>query len=182
MSETFTIDEDVIRAARSVKLLVMDCDGVLTDGSLFYGENGEAFKVFDAKDGFGIVSWRRAGFASAIISGRNSKIVDIRGGELGINFIIQSAKNKGQALEELLRRANVSPEECCVVGDDIPDLEMFEIVNKAKGLTVAVADAAQKVRARASYVTRCPGGRGAVREITDLLLYAKQEADKQTIN
>ena len=115
----------------------MDCDGVLTDGRLYFTETGETMKVFHVRDGQGIVSWHAAGNRSGIISGRNSKIVEVRAKELGIEFVRQGAGDKIGVFEEILALAKVSAEETAFVGDDVPDVFLFERV----GLAIAVADA-----------------------------------------
>ena len=148
----------------------MDCDGVMTDGRIYFGESGEALKVFHARDGQGIVEWHKAGFRSGIISGRNSPIVEMRGKQLGIEFIYQGRKEKVSAFKEIVAAAGVSPDETAFIGDDTPDAEVFPFV----GLAVAVADAHEAVKAAAHYVTQREGGRGAVREIIDLLFDTKK--------
>lgn len=164
------IDAELIAKARDIKLLLMDCDGVLTDGRLYFSESGETLKVFHARDGQGIVMWHKAGFRSGIISGRNSKIVDLRAEQLGIEFIWQGRKKKITAFKELVAAANVLPEETAFIGDDTPDAEVMPYV----GFAVAVADALDEVKAAAHYTTQREGGRGAVREVIDLLLEAKK--------
>ena len=148
----------------------MDCDGVLTDGRLYFAESGESLKVFHARDGQGIVDWHKAGFRSGIISGRTSKIVDLRAGQLGIEFVFQGRSDKVAAFKELIASAGVSPDETAYIGDDTPDAVVMPLV----GLAVAVADAHDKVKATAHYVTRLKGGRGAVRELIDLILASKK--------
>lgn len=156
------------RAAR-VKLLLMDCDGVLTDGRLYFGPTGEELKVFHARDGQGIVNWHKAGFHSGIISGRNSPIVAVRAEQLGTEFIRQGRKDKLSALHEILKVTGVSPHEIAFIGDDTPDTEVMRLV----GLAVAVGDALDEVKAAAHYVTTQKGGHGAVRELIDLMLMHK---------
>ncbi len=163
------MNNEILQRARKIKLLLMDCDGVLTDGRLYFTEAGETIKVFHVRDGQGIVSWHAAGFRSGIISGRNSKIVEIRAKELGIEFVRQGAANKIGVFEEILALANVSAEETAFVGDDIPDISLFERV----GLAIAVADAVSEAKVVAHFITETKGGRGAVREITDLILESK---------
>jgi 3-deoxy-D-manno-octulosonate 8-phosphate phosphatase (KDO 8-P phosphatase) len=153
---------------RRVKLLIMDCDGVLTDGRLYFGPTGEELKVFFVRDGQGLAYWHKAGFRSGIISGRSNAILEMRARQLGIEFIWQGRKEKVSALHELVAAAGVSAEEACFVGDDTPDAEVFPLV----GLGVAVGDALDEVKTAAHYVTNCAGGRGAVREVIDLLLAA----------
>ena len=161
----------VIERAKRIKLLIMDCDGVLTDGRLYFSAAGEELKVFHARDGQGIVEWHKAGFRSAIISGRNSPIVEMRGKQLGIEFILQGRKEKISAFNELIAIAGVTADETAFVGDDTPDAQVFPFV----GLAVAVGDAHDAVKAAAHHVTTLDGGRGAVREVIDLLIHAKKE-------
>ncbi len=156
--------------ARKIKLLLMDCDGVMTDGRLYFSERGEELKVFHVRDGQGLVIWHKAGFRSGIISGRDSKIVELRAKQLGIEFIWQGRKEKISAFHEIVAAAGVLPEEIAFIGDDTPDAEVFPFV----GLAVAVSDAHDAVKAVAHYVTRVDGGRGAIREMIDLLLEAKK--------
>jgi 3-deoxy-D-manno-octulosonate 8-phosphate phosphatase (KDO 8-P phosphatase) len=157
------------RAAR-IRLLVMDCDGVLTDGRLYFSAAGEELKVFNARDGQGIVEWHKAGLRSGIISGRNSSIVEMRAKQLGIEFVFQGRKEKVSAMNELILAAAVTREEVAFIGDDTPDSEVFPFI----GLSVAVADAHPDVIAAANLVTKLDGGRGAVREVIETLLEAKK--------
>lgn len=163
------ITEDILSRAQKVKLLLMDCDGVLTDGKLYFSPNGEELKVFNVRDGQGLVSWHRAGFRSGIISGRNSEIVKKRATELSVSYIIQSSLDKTHSFSEILNREKVSPSEVAFVGDDIADIDLLKIV----GFSIAVADAEIEVLEIVDYITRLKGGGGAVREITNLLLKAK---------
>ncbi len=144
----------------------MDCDGVLTDGRLYFGASGEELKVFHVRDGQGIVMWHDAGYRSGIISGRNSPIVDLRARQLGIEFISQGRNEKVFAFEEIIAAAGVEPDEVAFIGDDTPDIPVMRLV----GLAVAVGDAADETKAAAHYITKLPGGRGAVREAIDLIL------------
>lgn len=164
------LDPEKIEAAKRVRLLLLDCDGVLTDGRLYFNESGETLKVFHARDGQGIVDWHKAGFRSGIISGRSSKIVDLRGGQLGVEFIFQGRKEKVSAFQEIVAAAGVDPMETAFVGDDTPDAEVMPFV----GFAVAVADAHDAVKRAAHFITERKGGRGAVREVVDLLLFCKQ--------
>ncbi|MGB7203785.1 MAG: HAD-IIIA family hydrolase [Pyrinomonadaceae bacterium] len=156
--------------ARRIKLLIMDCDGVLTDGRIYFGPTGEELKVFHVRDGQGLVEFHKAGFRSGIISGRNSPIVELRAKQLGVEFIFQGRKEKVSAFHELIAAAGVTAEETAFIGDDTPDAEVFPYV----GLAVAVADAHEAVKAAAHYVAKADGGRGAVRELIDLILNAKK--------
>lgn len=156
--------------ARKIKLLLMDCDGVLTDGRIYYGENGEQMKVFNVRDGQGIVSWHRAGFQSGIISGRDArKILEARANELGMRYVKARSHDKAKDFYDILQDAKVAANEVAYVGDDIGDICLLEKV----GLPIAVADAALEVLPYAVYTTVAKGGCGAVREVTDLLLRAK---------
>ncbi|CAN5659172.1 HAD hydrolase family protein [soil metagenome] len=161
--------EDIKIRAEKIKLLLMDCDGVLTDGKLYLTENGEEMKVFHVRDGQGLVMWHNAGFRSGVISGRNSKIVKKRAAELEVHFVKQGSKDKAICFEEILAEARVSMEEVAFVGDDVQDIVIFEKV----GLPIAVADAVQEVFPYIIYQTKLAGGFGAVREVIDLLLRAK---------
>lgn len=163
------LNSELFERFRRIKLLIMDCDGVLTDGRLYFGESGEVLKVFDTRDGQGIVTWHEAGFRSGIISGRNSPIVEMRGRQLGVEFFRLGRKEKSSAFKELVSEAGVSSEEVIYIGDDTPDVPPMKLA----GVAVAVADALDEVKAAADYVTQHNGGRGAVRELIDLMLRAK---------
>jgi len=164
--------DSILACARKIKLLLMDCDGVLTDGRLYYTEHGEQMKVFNVRDGQGIVSWHKAGFQSGIISGRDAKkILEARATELGMRFIKAHSQNKAKDFLDVLQDAKVTPEEVAYIGDDISDICLMEKV----GLPVAVADAASEVLPYVIYKTKAKGGFGAIREVTDLLLHAKKQ-------
>ncbi len=149
-----------------VRLLVLDVDGVLTDGRLYYGADGEALKVFHVRDGHGIKALLAAGIEVAIISGRRSPALERRARELGILHVHQGIEEKGSALTTLLETLAIPAEETACLVDDTPDLPMMAIV----GVPVAVADAHPTVVKAARWVTRCAGGQGAVRELADHLL------------
>ena len=165
------VSPDVIAHVKKIKLLLMDCDGVLTDGRLYFSERGEDLKVFYVRDGQGLTKWHAAGFGSGIISGRNSPLVEMRARQLGIEFIWQGRDDKVSAFHEILAAANVAPAEVAFIGDDTPDAEVMPLV----GLAVAVGDAHDTAKAAAHYVTRATGGNGAVREMIDLILAAKMD-------
>lgn len=148
----------------------MDCDGVLTDGRLYFGPSGEVMKSFHVRDGQGIVDWHRAGLVSGIISGRRSEgIVEARAKELGIRFVVTGSNNKVADLDHILDETGIPAEETAFIGDDLGDIGLMKLV----GLPVAVADAVEDVKAAASYVTKAKGGEAAVREVIDLLLAAR---------
>ncbi len=161
---------DVLERARRVRLLVLDVDGVLTDGRLHITADGEETKVFHVRDGSGIVAVQRAGIQVAIISGRASAAVTRRAAELGIQHVRQGIGDKGAALEQLLHELQLAPELLACVGDDTPDLPMLERAS----LAIVVADAHASVRPAAHWITTAAGGHGAVREVCDLLLHAQR--------
>jgi 3-deoxy-D-manno-octulosonate 8-phosphate phosphatase (KDO 8-P phosphatase) len=156
-------------ALRGVRLLVLDVDGVLTDGRLFYGAKGEALKAFHVRDGHGIKRVAAAGIAIAIISGRKSAAVARRARELKIRHVLQGTSDKLVALTKLAKAVGVSLEQCACVGDDTPDAPILA----AAGLGIAVADAHADALAAADLVTTRLGGHGAVREVCDWLLAAR---------
>ena len=153
-------------AVARIRLLVLDVDGVLTDGRLYYGPRGEALKVFDVRDGLGIVQLLRAGLAVAVISGRRSPMTAVRCRELGIVHVYQGVADKLAVLKTLCTRLRLTLAACACVGDDLPDVPLLETA----GLSFAVADAHRSARRAADVVTRAKGGRGAVREVCDYLL------------
>jgi 3-deoxy-D-manno-octulosonate 8-phosphate phosphatase (KDO 8-P phosphatase) len=161
--------EHVQSLAAKVRLLVLDVDGVLTDGQLHFDSAGRECKVFHARDGYGIRRVLNAGLNVAIISGRKSKAVETRAAELGINHVHLRVSNKPAVLAELIKKLSLDYEAVACVGDDVPDLGCME---KA-GLAVAVADAHPDLDAVADWHTHLGGGRGAVREVCDLLLTSR---------
>ena len=162
--------ESLLERARRIRLLVLDVDGVLTDGRLYISSDGEEFKVFDVRDGSGLVAARRAGIDIAIISGRRSAAVERRAAELGIDHVEQGVRDKGPVFDALLAGTGFARAQAACVGDDTPDLPMLE----RAGLAIAVADAHADGRKVVDWVTSLPGGRGAVREVCDLLLSARR--------
>ena len=154
----------------AVQLLVMDVDGVLTDGGIYYTERGDEVKRFDVRDGQGLVLLRQAGVLTAVITRRRSEIVERRADELGIVEVHQGATDKRAVLEALLARRGVPASETAYVGDDIGDLPAMQLV----GFPVAVSDAVPPVKRAAAYITRTAPGHGAIRELCDLILAAKQ--------
>jgi 3-deoxy-D-manno-octulosonate 8-phosphate phosphatase (KDO 8-P phosphatase) len=149
-----------------IELLIVDVDGVLTDGAIIYGDNGVDVKAFHVRDGSGFKLWQRAGKRAAVITGRTSRVVDVRAAELDISPVIQGAPEKLPAYRTLLKETGLRSEQVCYIGDDVPDLSILTRC----GLAVAVADACSEARAAAHYVTRTAGGRGAVREVIELIL------------
>jgi 3-deoxy-D-manno-octulosonate 8-phosphate phosphatase (KDO 8-P phosphatase) len=156
------------RAAR-VRLVILDVDGVLTDGTLTYGPTGEALKTFHTRDGHGLVLLRLAGLPSAILSARDSEIVRTRMRELGVRHVLQGQRDKTRGLERLIELTGLTPDAMAFMGDDVNDLPVLTQV----GLSAGPADAAPEVLARVDFVARSPGGRGAVRELCELVLKAQ---------
>jgi len=157
------------RRASHIKLLLMDCDGVLTDGRLMLLENGDEQKFFNVRDGQGLVLLHRAGLQTGVISGRESSFVEQRVRELGINYLRQGSHDKIKDFRELLAEARVDESAVAFVGDDLADIPLMRRVE----LAVAVADAVNETRAAAHFVTQQPGGHGAVREVVELILKAQ---------
>jgi 3-deoxy-D-manno-octulosonate 8-phosphate phosphatase (KDO 8-P phosphatase) len=150
----------------AIEVLVLDVDGVLTDGRIIYDDRGVEQKMFHVRDGSGIKIWQLAGKHAAIVTGRSSRVVEIRAAELGIQPVWQGAADKLAAYRQILASGPWRPGQACCIGDDIPDLPLLSHC----GLAVAVADACPEVQAAAHYVTRTAGGRGAVREAIELIL------------
>ncbi len=169
--------QSILQQARTIRLLALDCDGVLTDGRLHYGNGGEELKSFNILDGHGIKMLRATGVEVAIITGRKSEIVKRRANELGItDLLLQGREDKLVALHELLPKLGLGVDAVAYCGDDLPDLAAIQIA----GFGIAPANAHQSVRERADWVTTTRGGEGAVREITDLLMQAQGTLDAAT--
>ena len=160
---------EVWARAQGIRLLILDIDGVLTDGRLYFDAKGETLKVFHVRDGHGIKMAQRGGIEVALVSGRRSDAAFHRARELGISRFYEGVRDKVAILEELLAALNLTPVEVAAVGDELVDLPLLHQV----GLGVAVVDAVPEVRAAAHWVTSLPGGTGAVREVCDLLLKAQ---------
>jgi 3-deoxy-D-manno-octulosonate 8-phosphate phosphatase (KDO 8-P phosphatase) len=161
------------RAAK-IELLVLDVDGVLTDGFLYYGPDGEQLKKFDVKDGHALVLARHLGLPAAILSGRNSRAVETRAKELGLAVVLQGKQEKSSALFELLSGLAIPKESCAFMGDDLNDLGPMGLV----GLSACPSDAVPEVKESAMFVAQSPGGRGAVRELVELCLKASGRWEK----
>ena len=160
---------DVWQRAQAIRLLILDVDGVLTDGRLYFDAKGEALKVFHVRDGHGIKLAQRAGIEVALLSGRRSDAAYHRARELGINRFHEGLRDKVAVMEEIMAAMGIEAAQVATVGDDLVDLP---IMGRA-GLAVAVADAVPEVLAAAHWVTSLPGGRGAVRQVCDLLIKAR---------
>jgi 3-deoxy-D-manno-octulosonate 8-phosphate phosphatase (KDO 8-P phosphatase) len=161
----------MIENAKKVRMLLLDVDGVLTDGSLPYSDRGQESKSFNVKDGLGVRMLINGGIKVAIISGRKSRAVEYRAKDLGIHEVHQGIKDKVSIFDEILKRNKLNPEEICFVGDDLIDLPLLNRV----GFAVGVSDAVKEVRKAVDYVTRLPGGKGAVREVCELVLKSQKK-------
>lgn len=160
---------DILERASRVKLAIFDVDGVLTDGSLFIGDDGQEYKAFNSRDGHGMVMLRQTGVTLAIITGRSSEVVRIRMASLGINHLYQGILDKLAAYEELKNCLGLADEAIAYVGDDVVDLPVL----RRAGLAVAVADAHPLVQRHVHWQTRSPGGRGAARDLCELIMEAQ---------
>ncbi len=161
---------DIERRARAVRMMVFDVDGVLTDGSLFYDNQGQEYKAFNSRDGHGIKMLSASGVATGIITGRTSQIVLHRARNLGIAHIYQGAEDKLEALQNLLKETGLLPQQVAYMGDDVVDLP---VLNRC-GLAFTVPDAPAEVKARCHVVTAAAAGRGAVREACELIMRAQE--------
>lgn len=160
------MNDNLTDRTKKIKIIILDVDGVMTDGKIIYSGNGEEIKEFDVRDGYGIKLAKRAGLDIAIITGRSSGIIERRAQELGIERVYQKALNKIDAFNDILQSGGYSEDEMAYVGDDLPDLPVMRRV----GLSIAVNDAVDEVAEIAHMVTDNCGGRGAVREVIDFIL------------
>lgn len=162
------IQEAIVRA-KKIKMIILDVDGVLTDGSIAVGDNGELFKTFNVRDGLGITLAQKLGIKTAIITGRESKMLAYRAKELKINAFYQNKKNKIPAYRELLAEYNLQPEEVAYIGDDLFDLAVMSDV----GFPATVADATDEAKSVSIMISDFAGGKGAVRQIIEFILKAQ---------
>lgn len=165
--------DTLIERANDIRLLVLDVDGVLTDGRLYFSARGEEMKCFHVRDGAGIVQLLRAGLQVAVISGRDSRAVDKRMNELGVTWIRQGISDKLTALRELLDILGLTLQQTACIGDDTPDIPLLD----AARLALTVADAHPSVKSRAHFITQAAGGMGAVREVCDLILESQRRSE-----
>lgn len=160
------ISNELRERVQKIRLVIVDNDGVLTDGRIVYGDHGDELKFFDVQDGFGLVLLKRAGYKTIMVSGKKSRVNKRRAKDLQFSGIYQNAFDKLAVFERIVKKYKMKPEEICYIGDDLIDLPPM----KRSGLAVAVPGAVEDVLKAAHHVTSRPGGRGAVREIVDLLL------------
>ena len=165
--------QDIVEKAKKLKLLILDVDGVLTDGRLFFDNSGTEYKCFHARDGHGIKLLRQTGVEVAVISGRKSNSVALRMKNLGIEYVYQGHENKIAAFHEILQSLSIEPEQAAHVGDDLLDLPVMTRV----GLSIAVNDANDAVKDYADWCTETPGGLGAVREVCDFIMKSQGTFD-----
>ena len=165
--------DEVEARARQIRLLLLDVDGVLTDGLIVLAADGDEAKSFSIRDGAALVWAKRAGLQVGFLSGRPSEATSRRARELGIDLVVQEGPDKGPAFARILEQHGLVDEQVAYMGDDLLDLPVL----RRAGLSAAPADAAPEVLARVHWVSRKPGGRGAVRELVELLLHARQEWD-----
>ena len=161
--------QDVYDRAKNIRVAAFDVDGVLTDGALYYSDSGEEMKAFHVRDGHGLKMLKDSGIAVAIITSRSSRLVEARARNLGIELLYQGAADKLAAFRELLGRCGIEAKACAYAGDDLVDLPVL----KRCGLAVAMPDAPALVRRHAHLVTRASGGKGAVREMCEVILHAQ---------
>ena len=165
--------QEIINKAEQIKLLILDVDGVLTDGKLFFDDQGREYKSFHARDGHGIKLLRQTGVEVAVISGRKSDTVALRMKSLGIELVYQGVENKIAAFEAVIEKIGCRPEQAAHVGDDLLDLPIMRRV----GLAIAVDDANFAVKKYAHWCTALAGGQGAVREVCDFIMQAQGNLD-----
>lgn len=166
--------QEIIKKVKKLKLLILDVDGVLTDGRLFFDHNGEEYKCFHARDGHGIKLLRETGVEVAVISGRKSNSVALRMKSLGVEYIYQGHENKIAALAEIMQKISLNPDQVAHIGDDLLDLPVMTRV----GLSIAVNDANDAVKDYADWCTKTAGGQGAVREVCDFIMQTQGTFDK----
>lgn len=168
--------QDVFERARRVRLAIFDVDGVLTDGRLYFTDSGEELKAFNTLDGHGMKMLKTSGVELAIISGRTARCVQLRAQNLGISLLYQGAQDKLAVFQELVATLKLDPAATAYMGDDLADLPVM----RRCGLALCVPESPALVKQHAHYVTHCPGGRGAVREICEMLMLAQGTYDAQT--
>jgi len=163
------IEEGLLKKIRKVKLLILDVDGVLTDGRIIIDDAGLESKQFDVRDGHGLKMLLRCGIGVVLLTGRRSRAVQYRAADLGIAEVHQAVLNKEEAFSEILKGRDMIPEETACIGDDVVDVPLL----RKTGFSVAVADAVPEVRRIVDYVTQQAGGRGAVREVCEMIIKAQ---------
>jgi 3-deoxy-D-manno-octulosonate 8-phosphate phosphatase (KDO 8-P phosphatase) len=175
INKALTINKDLIRRLQNIKLLILDVDGVMTDGGLTIGDDGQEYKTFHAHDGLGMKLLKASGVSLAIITGRTSNVVKKRAESTGVTHFYQGAEDKLEAFRDLMQSSGLQAEQCAFMGDDVVDLPpMLQC-----GLAIAVPDSPRLLLERVHYVTRKAGGHGAVREVCELIMQAQGSFDAQ---
>lgn len=175
VNNALMINEDLVKRLKNIKLLILDVDGVMTDGGLTIGDDGLEYKTFHAHDGLGMKLLKATGVSLAIITGRTSNVVKQRAESTGVAHFYQGAEDKLEAFRDLMQSSGLRAEQCAFMGDDVVDLPpMLQC-----GLAIAVPDSPRLLLERAHYVTRKAGGRGAVREVCELIMQVQGTFDAQ---
>jgi 3-deoxy-D-manno-octulosonate 8-phosphate phosphatase (KDO 8-P phosphatase) len=167
--------QDILEKAKNIRLVIFDVDGVLTDGSLYLTDSGEEIKAFNSHDGHGIKMLRASGVNIALITGRQSRCVDLKAKDWGVSIVYQGAKSKLPVFEAMLKDQGMDASACAYMGDDLIDLPVM----LRCGLAITVPAAPAFVKRHAHHVTHLDGGRGAVREICELIMHAQETLDAQ---
>jgi 3-deoxy-D-manno-octulosonate 8-phosphate phosphatase (KDO 8-P phosphatase) len=167
--------QHILEKAKNIRLVIFDVDGVLTDGSLYLTDSGEEIKAFNSQDGHGLKMLKASGVGIALITGRQSRCVDLKAKDWGVTIVYQGAKSKLPAFEAMLKEQQMDAASCAYVGDDLIDLPVM----LRCGLAITVPAAPAFVKRHAHHVTRLEGGRGAVREICELIMHAQETLDAQ---
>lgn len=165
------MDRSLVKKMRAVKALILDVDGVLTDGRIIFDDDGRELKFFHVRDGHGLKMLMRAGIEVIFLTGRTSRVVEHRAKDLGVESVYQGARNKIAVFKEVLEEKGLKPGETACMGDDITDVPLF----KMAGFSASVADACEEALRAADFVTRAGGGKGAVREVCELILKAQDK-------
>jgi 3-deoxy-D-manno-octulosonate 8-phosphate phosphatase (KDO 8-P phosphatase) len=165
--------EDLREKAKKVKLLLLDVDGVLTDGRIIYDSRGQDMKFFDVHDGLGVCLLKKAGISTILITAKGSRAIKPRARDMRVDAVFENISPKTSVLEKILKKYKLDLGEVCFVGDDLVDLCLM----KAVGFPIAVSNAAPEIKQVASYITTREGGRGAVREVAELILKSKDKWD-----
>lgn len=174
--EKSQMGETIEERAKKIRLLIMDVDGVLTDGRIVYDEWGDELKFFDVQDGAGLWLWASAGLRSAIITARKTRLVKRRAKEMRVTKVYQNAFDKRKVYDKCKKRFRVSDEEICYIGDDLMDIPIL----KKAGLAVSVPNGSGEAKSVAHYITQASGGRGAIREVIEIILKSQGEWEKIT--
>jgi 3-deoxy-D-manno-octulosonate 8-phosphate phosphatase (KDO 8-P phosphatase) len=169
LAPSFSVAPDILARAAKSRLILFDVDGVLTDGRLILGDDGQEYKTFNTQDGHGIKMLQRCGVKVGVITGRNSEVVKRRMNELNVEYVYQGRAEKLPAYRELLNQLGIEPDQSAFVGDDVVDLPIM----LQSGFAIAVQDAHALVKQHAHWVTPSGGGRGAAREVCELIMHAQ---------